>query len=321
MRGWWGRQARTLMNCWAEGSWWKWWRSIQCRCWWKWQKGSWLGCWRASNWAFLTTPALPLLYGQRKNSFLINNIQSNAHLACSFLEVFFSQSFEQHYWRLAHLQLICVPFWFELALTVLFLGLCKRSHLELSLVNCLRLPIFFLRRGFLVFVFRFLCFKAVCFEDCTLFVRVFESRRWWWWWWWFYFIILFFDLQTLIFFLGGMPAFKSLHWAQDHFLLLKGASFHVLLPSCQASFFWSFSFYPPLQTSSQKLSLASFFPSSWFNGSAFARLYLQALLLSTRRIISGFNIFGPSLCFKETEFQECYKPCPSLWVYLNCALL
>jgi hypothetical protein len=78
---------------------------------------------------------------------------------------------------------------------------------------------------------------------------------------------------------------------------------------------------PPSQTSSQKLSLASFFPSSWFNGSAFARLYLQALLLSTRRIISGFNIFWPSLRFKETEFQESYKPCPFLWVYLNCALL
>lgn len=161
----------------------------------------------------------------------------------------------------------------------------------------------------------------MCFEDCTLFVRVFESRRWWWWWWWFYFIILLFDLQTLILFLGGMPAFKSLHWTQDHFLLLKGASFHVLLPSCQASFFVFFFFPPFLQTSSQKLSLASFFPSSWFNGSAFARLYLQALLLSTRRIISGFNIFWPSLRFKETEFQESYKPCPFLWVYVNCALL
>jgi hypothetical protein len=90
----------------------------------------------------------------------------------------------------------------------------------------------------------------------------------------------------------------------------------VLLPSCQASFFCLLLPPPPLQTSSQKLSLASFFPSSWFNGLAFSRLYLLALLLSTRRIISGFNIFWPSLKQNFKKATNHVHICGFTWIVL-----
>jgi hypothetical protein len=67
----------------------------------------------------------------------------------------------------------------------------------------------------------------------------------------------------------------------------------------------SFSLYPPLlQTSSQKLSLASFFPSSWFNGSVFARLYLQALLPSTRRINFRLQYFLTFFVFQRNRISR-----------------